>query len=91
MSYKSSPIHLPLLKAASGYKRESVELNKQILRYVTAESNVNTTGRSLAKSFHNIRGIVRIVMNNYQGLRNEVYCQLLKVMNGSSELFYYLY
>lgn len=86
MSYKPVPIRLPLLKAASAYRRESIELNKRIIHYVTSVCNVNSTGRSLAKDYHSIREIIKIALNNYQGLRNEVYCQVLKVLRGGSEL-----
>lgn len=85
-SFKPEPIHRPLLRAASEYGRESVELNKQILQYVSMASNVNTTGRLVDKEFEIIREILRIVMENYQGLRDEVYCQVLKVKKSAGEL-----
>ena len=86
-SYKPTPIHLPLLRSAAEYSRESVELNKHILSYVNAASNINSTGRLVEKEYEIIRDILKIVMENYQGLRDEVYCQVLKVKKNASELY----
>lgn len=86
MTFKPTPIHLPLLKSALPYKQDCIELNKKILQYVTAV-NVNPSGRSVVNDYHNLREILRIVMNNYKELQNECYCQVLKVMTGSNQLY----
>ena len=86
MTFKPTPIHLPLLKSALPYKQECIELNKKILQYVTAV-NINPSGRSVVNDYHNLREIIRIVMNNYKELQNECYCQVLKVMTGSNQLY----
>ena len=64
-----------------------MELNKHILSYVNAASTINSTGRLVEKEYEIIRDILKIVMENYQGLRDEVYCQVLKVKKNASELY----
>ena len=78
MQYKSVPIKKPLLKEALVCKNSAVQINSLILRYVQEmETDTNT---ALLSSYRTIRQIISLVMENYQILRNEVYCQLLKTM-----------
>lgn len=77
---------MPLLKAASGCKQASVHLNREILKYVQMKETNSIEQRTLLTQSHSIRYIISLVMENYQQLRNEVYCQVLKTMRGSNDL-----
>lgn len=73
---------MPLLKAASNYKKEAVHLNCEILKYVQRQDQDREV---LLTEYQGISTILRLVMENYQALRNEVYCQVLKTMKGSND------
>ena len=77
---------MPLLKAASGCRQASVHLNREILKYVQMKEANSMEQRTLLTQSHGIRHIISLVMENYQPLRNEVYCQVLKTMRGSNDL-----
>ena len=78
IQYKSVPIKKPLLKEAMICKNSAVQINSLILRYV--QETDTDTNAALLSSYRIIRQIISLVMENYQVLRNEVYCQLLKTM-----------
>ena len=86
-SFKSTPIKLPLLTYALSAKKEAVALNTEILNYVTLMCERSTQPlRQLLIEHREIPLIVAMAMDSYQHLRNEVYCQVMKVMRGSPEL-----
>ena len=86
-SFKSTPIKLPLLTYALPAKKEAIALNTEILNYVTLMCERSTQPiRQLLIEHREIPLIVATVIDNYQHLRNEVYCQVMKVMRGSPEL-----
>ena len=87
-SYKSVPIKLPLLAAALCVKKEAVALNTEILNYVTMMCERSSQPlRQLLTEHREIHVIIALVIDNYQHLRNEVYCQVMKAMRGSPELW----
>ena len=74
---------MPLLKSAASCKKEAVYLNREILKYVQRQEQDREL---LLAEYDGISNTIRLVMENYQALRNEVYCQVLKTMTGSNNV-----
>lgn len=59
-------------------------MNRAILSYVQMDY-LTSSEQPILQQCRLLRSIISLVMEDYQSLRNEVYCQVLKTMEGSSD------
>ena len=59
-------------------------MNRAILSYVQMDY-LTPNEQPILQQCRLLRSIISLVMEDYQSLRNEVYCQVLKTMEGSSD------
>ena len=69
---------------AANCRHAAVALNQAILSYVQMDY-LTTTEQPILQECRLLRSILSLVMEDYRSLRNEVYCQVLKTMEGSSD------
>ena len=59
-------------------------MNEAILSYVQMDY-LTSNEQPILQQCRLLRSILSLVMEDYQSLRNEAYCQVLKTMEGSND------
>ena len=72
------------MKAAANCRHSAVAMNEAILSYVQMDY-LTSNEQPILQQCRLLRSILSLVMEDYQSLRNEAYCQVLKTMEGSND------